>query len=349
MIRVGVVGLGLMGQKRVASILQDSSNCELVAVCDIQRQRAEDFSRRYGIRGYDAWEEMLSQENLDALVVSTFNAAAPAICLGGLEKKAHLFCEKPLGRNSKEAATIYRLARKNGLVLKVGFTLRFHPAIETAWKSVQAGELGRLLFCRCIYGHGGRPGYEKEWRASRELAGGGELLDQGVHVIDLLRWFIGDIAEVYGLSETLYWKMEVEDNAFALLRSASGPLALVHTSWTQWKNKFIFELYGENGYIYVEGLGGSYGPEKLVRGQKKGSIPEEKRTYFRRPEQAFSREWKEFVAAIKEKRQPLGSGWDGFMANLVVEALYHSTQERKPVALPAEKQLWLALNHDIDI
>lgn len=347
MIRVGVVGLGLMGQKRVASILQSQADCELAAVCDLQLDKAQALSQKCGVRSYESWEAMLAQERLDALVVSTHNAAAAAVCLGGLEKGVHVFCEKPLGRNSKEAAMIYRLARKKHLILKVGFTLRFHPAIAVAWQSVQGKELGRPLFCRCVYGHGGRSGYEKEWRACRELAGGGELLDQGVHVIDLFRWFLGDIAEVYGYIDTLYWKMEVEDNAFALFRTFSGPPASMHTSWSQWKNKFIFELYGEKGYITVEGLGGSYGPEKLVTGLKKGEFPEEKVFFYSQSEQAFQKEWGEFVAAIKERRQPLASGWDGFMANLVVEAIYRSAQEKKPVVLPAEKQLWQTVNNEI--
>jgi predicted dehydrogenase len=121
---------------------------------------------------------------------------------------------------------------------------------------------------RCIYGHGGRPGYEKEWRASKEICGGGELLDQGVHVVDLFRWFLGEFEEAVGYTQTWFWPMEVEDNAFAVFRTSTGRTAMMHTSWTQWKNRFTFEIFGQAGYLIVEGLGGSYGVEKLIVGSR---------------------------------------------------------------------------------
>src|SRR4030042_4857738 len=111
--------------------------------------------------------------------------------------------------------------------------------------------------------------YEIEWRAAKELSGGGELLDQGIHVADLFRWFLGELEVVYGNTPTYFWNMEVEDNAFALFKTSIGQTALMHTSWTQWKNRFTFEIFGEAGYLIVEGLGGSYGTETLRIGKRK--------------------------------------------------------------------------------
>jgi predicted dehydrogenase len=161
-----------------------------------------------------------------------------------------------------------KAARTNGVILKTGFNHRHHPAIFEAHALLSEGAIGQVYYARCIYGHGGRPGYEKEWRAGKDISGGGELLDQGVHVVDLFRWFLGDFEEAVGYTQTCYWPMEVEDNAFAIFRTSGGRTAMMHTSWTQWKNRFTFEVYGEAGYLIVEGLGGSYGTEKLIIGRR---------------------------------------------------------------------------------
>lgn len=342
--KVAIVGLGLMGQKRINCVLARPEKVELISVCDIKEELAKEIAMKTGAYAYTDWQKMLTSEKPDILIISVPNALAFPICLTALEKKIQVFCEKPLGRTSKEAACLYRLAQCHNLILKVGFSLRYHPAIEEAWKMVQAGEIGQLLFARAVYGHGGRQGYEKEWRASPELAGGGELLDQGVHLLDLFRWFFGEITDVYGCISTLFWKMPVEDNAFCLLRTFHGKLLMMHTSWTQWKNKFLFEIFGEKGYLIIEGLGGNYGEEELTIGLKKDSIPEEKNFTFPHPESAFQREWDDFLQAIEEKREVQGSGWDGFMANFIAEAIYESHREKKPIFLPREDQLKQAVS-----
>lgn len=344
---VAIVGLGLMGQKRISAILSQPKKAEIISLCDIDEEKTKKVAEQVGAKAYINWEEMLASEKPDILVVSVPNALAFQICQSALKKGIHIFCEKPLGKNSKEAACLYLLARSQNLILKVGFSLRFHPAIEQAWEKFQAGEIGQFLFARAIYGHGGRPGYEKEWRAFPELAGGGELLDQGVHLIDLFRWFFGEISEVYGYTSTSFWKTSVEDNAFCLLKTFNGQCLMMHASWTQWKNKFNFEVFGEKGYIIIDGLGGNYGEEKLIYGRKKESIPEEKKFVFSHPEMAFQREWDEFLQAIEEKREVCGSGWDGFMANFIAEAIYESSREKKPVYLPRESELKQSLTQSL--
>jgi predicted dehydrogenase len=260
-----------------------------------------------------------------------------------LSNNKNVLCEKPLGMNKKEAEEIYSMAKREKKILKTGFNHRHHPAIHLAKKLAESNEIGKVYFIRCIYGHGGRPGYEKEWRASRDLCGGGELLDQGVHAVDLFRWFLGEFNEAYGQINTFYWNMEVEDNAFAMFKTKSGQVAVMHTSWTQWKNKFLFEVFGENGYIIVDGLGGSYGTETLKIGKRKienenlksylGGPPDEKIIKYPGPDTSWVEEWKEFVSAIKENREPLGSGYDGLMANKMIEAVYRSAKLNKPVKI----------------
>ena len=176
---------------------------------------------------------------------------------------------------------------------------------------------------------------EKEWRASKDLCGGGELLDQGVHVIDLIRWFGGEITELSGNVETKFWQMEVEDNAYVIGRTEKGVTAFFQVSWTNWKNIFLFEVYGTDGYLKINGLGGSYGTESLEFGMRKreGGRPDVEVTEFPPEDISWKEEWKEFKCAISENRAPIGDGLDGLKANQVIEAIYRSSKEKRAVSL----------------
>jgi predicted dehydrogenase len=174
---------------------------------------------------------------------------------------------------------------------------------------------------------------EREWRASPDLCGGGELLDQGVHLIDLIQWFGGAIEEVYGRVETRVWPMEVEDNAFAIVKTGKGVTASFHASWTNWKNIFSFEVFGDKGYLRIAGLGGSYGPETLEFGKRKkeGGVPDISRDEFPPEDVSWKAEWEEFTSAVREKREPIGSGADGLRANRVIASLYESARTGRTV------------------
>jgi predicted dehydrogenase len=258
------------------------------------------------------------------------------VSAAALEAGKHVLCEKPLGRSAAEARLAVEAAQTHRRVLKTGFNHRHHPAIAEARRRVDAGELGPLFLARCRYGHGGRPGYDREWRADRELAGGGELLDQGVHALDLFRWFLGELVEAYGVVATYFWDMApLEDNAFALLRTAGGQTASLHASWTQWKNLFSLELVGRDGYLVVEGLGGSYGEETLRVGRRarEGGPPTETVLRFPGEDLSWQAEWEELVHAIGQGQEPLGSGQDGWMALRLVEAIYESSRSGRVVQL----------------
>jgi len=220
-------------------------------------------------------------------------------------------------------------------ILKTGFNHRFHPAVWKAKELIDSGKIGKVFNIRARYGHGGRAGMEKEWRASKDLCGGGELLDQGVHIIDLIRWFGGEISEVYGSVGTKFWDMEVEDNAFVILKSINNVTSSFHVSWTNWKNIFSFEIFGTDGYLKIEGLGGSYGPETLEIGirKKEGGRPEIEFLEFKSEDISWEMEWNEFKSAISENRQVIGSGYDGLKANEVINAIYISNKKKKVVYL----------------
>jgi len=339
--KVGIVGCGLIGRRR-AHVVDASSTEELCIVVDVNESRARDLATEVGCLATRDWQEIVTGDDVDVIVVSTVNKFLMPIALAALEHGKHVLCEKPLGRNHDEARRMVEAARQRDLILKTGFNHRHHPAIWKAHEMCEQGAIGAPLFVRAVYGHGGRPGYDKEWRADADLAGGGELLDQGVHIVDLCRWFLGDMAEVFGMTSTFFWNLgyrpagdeapgagrQLEDNAFALLRTAGGRTAQLHTSWTQWKNRFSFEVYGCDGYVRVDGLGGSYGTETLTIGTRRpeSGPPLEERFEFAGPDLSWQAEWREFVSAIREGRQPLANGEDGLQAMRLIGAIYDSAR-----------------------
>ncbi|MEW5803142.1 MAG: Gfo/Idh/MocA family oxidoreductase [bacterium] len=332
--RVAIIGAGLIGNKRAAAITK-SKKGSVVAVADVNLERSQGLATRFGGDAYQSWEEITGRQDIDVVVIATVNKFLAPIAVSFLERGKHVLCEKPLGRNTIEAGLIVEAARKNAVKLKTGFNHRHHPAIARGRQIVAEGRIGEVCFLRCRYGHGGRPGYDREWRADKDLCGGGELLDQGVHVVDLFRWFTGDFHEVFGSLPTYVWNMQVEDNAFALFKTHKGQIASLHTSWTQWKNIFSFEVFGRDGYVIIEGLGGSYGRETLKAGRRKpeGGAPEEQVIEFPPEDISWEEEWKEFLRAIEENREPEGSGWDGYQANRMLDAVYESARLARPVNL----------------
>lgn len=326
--RVGLVGCGLMGRRR-AEVVRRSAGDELVVVTDVDEVRAASVAGEMGCLTTTDWQEVVARDDVDAVIVSTPNNYLAPITVAALQRGKHALCEKPLGRNLSEAQEMVAAARRSGRMLKTGFNHRHHPAVWKAHQLYTDRAIGEPMFVRCVYGHGGRPGYESEWRGDPDLAGGGELLDQGVHTMDLCRWFLGEFSEVFGRTATCFWPVHpLEDNAFALLWTASGRLASLHTSWTQWRNRFDFEVYGRDGFLRVEGLGGSYGTERLTLGRRRpqSGPPEETTWEFPDPDPSWHAEWAEFTAAIREGRRPIGDGEDGLQAMRLIDAIYTSAR-----------------------
>ncbi len=333
MLRVGIVGAGRIGAKRAREIARSMD--KLIAVADQNPHRARALAREYGCRAEVNWEALLTARDIDAVVVATTHKWLAPIATRALEAGKHVLCEKPLAMTANEAEALVAVAEHTGLKLKTGFNHRHHPALWEAHALNQAGHIGRLLLIRCRYGHGGRAGYEQEWRANPDESGGGELLDQGIHAFDLFRWFGGEFNEVYAAIERAFWPMAVEDNAFCILRTAAGQIATLHASWTQWKNLFSFEVFGEQGYLIIEGLGDSYGRGRLVIGRRPLNFgaPIEEQIEYAEEDSSWTREWEEFTSAIREDRQPLADGFDGWQALRLVDAAYESARMRCAISL----------------
>ena len=322
------MGAGLIGARR-AALVTSAEGAVLRCVADVDAARAAAVADPLGATATARWEDVVEDPAVTAVVVATPNKVATQVALAAADRGKHLLCEKPLGRNLQEAAAIVAAAERAGIVLKTGFNHRHHPAVWRAHEVVATGGIGEPLFLRCTYGHGGRPGYDREWRGNADLAGGGELLDQGVHVMDLARWFLGEFDEATGFTPRWFWDIEpLEDNGFALLRTAGGQVASIHTSWTQWRNRFSFEVFGRAGYVRIEGLGGSYGVESLIEGRRRpeSGPPAEQRTEYPGPDDSWRLEWLEFVGAIRERRPVLADGIDGREALRLIDAVYRAAR-----------------------
>lgn len=331
---VGVVGCGLIGRRRaVEASRHDATRCVAVADVDVSvaSKLAEDVGARVGLD----WHDIVAADDVDVVCVATPNGLLAEISIAALGAGKHVLLEKPMGRDVREARAIAAAAVAAGRQVKIGFNHRYHPAIARAHQESASGTIGSVINARARYGHGGRPGYEREWRGSLELAGGGELTDQGVHVADLLHWFVGVPDNVFAATQTAVWPLgELEDNAFAILRYTGCRLASFHTSWTQWKNLFSLEVFGDRGSLVVEGLGGSYGDETLTIAHRamEGGVPRMERLVFDGPDLSWRDEWADFVAGIIDKRPYLGGPSDGIVAMETLAALYRSAKSGLPEA-----------------
>jgi predicted dehydrogenase len=216
------------------------------------------------------------------------------------------------------------MTEQRNVLVRVGFNHRYHPALSKAKDLCESGAVGELMYARGRYGHGGRVGYETEWRADKQLSGGGELIDQGVHLIDLARWFLGDFVSIEGFATTYYWDMPVEDNGFMLLRTATGQTAFLHASCTEWKNLFSFEIVGRTGKLHIEGLGGSYGTERLAYYRMLPQMGPPETIIWEYPigDVSWQSELAEFIDDIRLGRQPSVSLYDAQAALRVVEHIY---------------------------
>lgn len=333
-IRVGIIGTGLQGGRR-APVLKQFPNTDLVMIANDTPEPARRLAKTLGCEATTRWQDIIERQDIDAVIVCTPPNLHAEMSIAAAKTGKHVLCEKPLARTVKEAEDMIAVARANGVTLKCGFNHRHHPGINKAKEWIDAGTIGELNFIRCAYGIGGRPGYEKEWRADPQKVSGGQLMEQGIHAIDLFRWFLGEFSEVTGFTSTRAWNIApLEDNAFALFRTAKGQIASLHSSLTQWKNLFNMEIFGQDGYIIIDGLGGGYGTEKVTLGKKVFFEPfKAETTEFRGGDTSWADEWKEFVTAIAEKREPLGNGSDGLEALKLVNAVYHSAQTGNTVNL----------------
>ena len=324
-----IIGCGLIGKKRLAGLPAGS---KLAVACDTNLARAEELVKlAQNGRAVADFKQAVADPQVDAVIVATINSALAEVSAAAIRAGKHVIVEKPAGISVKQIDELISLAEKHGVCVRVGFNHRYHPACLKALELFRGGALGPMMFVRGRYGQGGRIGYEKEWRADPKLSGGGELMDQGVHLIDLAGIFLGGFKTVEGHATTYFWKMPVDDNAFLSLRNAAGNTAWLHVSCSEWKNLFSLEIYGRDAKLHWEGLGGSYGIERLTFYKMLPQMgPPDTTIYeFPRGDESWKIEMVEFEEDIKLKRTPMPGLKEAKAALVVVEKIYERAKRSK--------------------
>jgi predicted dehydrogenase len=323
-LRVAIAGCGLIGHKRARAL---GPQDELAGCFDIVPEIAEAHAAEHGTTAYPTLEALLDQR-ADVVVVAVTHDQLAGLAVAALEAGSHVLVEKPAGIGVADVDRVRAAADAAQKLVKVGFNHRFHPGISKAITEARSGRYGEVMSMRARYGHGGRIGYDREWRADPAKSGGGELIDQGMHLLDLSHWLHGELPLHSALTRTQYWDAPVDDNAVIVLgeeRNTTAPWTLFHVSWTEWKNTFSMEIYCRTAKFQVDGLFGSYGPERLT-------------SYFMKPElgppdtavdefaadRSWELEWEHFAGAITsgDGRPLLGDLESAHYAWTCVEAAY---------------------------
>lgn len=263
-LRVGIAGFGVIGKKR-KTFIDQHPKMRVVAVCDKNILTAH---QEEGISYFDNYKELISYD-IDVLFVCMSNDMASKVTIAGLKQNLHVFCEKPPGRSVQEIKEVINIENKHpSLKLMYGFNHRYHDSVQEALKILESGTLGKIINLRGVYGKGKLITFNQpSWRTKREIAGGGVLLDQGIHMVDLFRLFAGEFKEVSSFISNDFWQHNVEDNAYAIMRNEEGVIGMLNSSATQWRHRFNLDINLEGGSLILGGLltgTRSYGAETLT-------------------------------------------------------------------------------------
>jgi predicted dehydrogenase len=329
LLKAGIIGYGKVGKIR-GKCIEDHPKLELIGICDTDLEICKNSGRIY----YTDYKRLLDKCP-DIVFICTYNCYIPGIAIEAISRGIHVFSEKPPGRTLEDVNTIYNTAKKNpNIKVKFGFNHRYHEGIIEAKAIVDSGRFGNVMWMRGIYGKAGGQEYDKNWRNNKDLSGGGILIDQGIHMLDLFRYFSGEYDEVKSFIGHSYWHIEVEDNVFAILRnSKTGQTAMIHSSATQWRHKFLLEIYMEKGYLEIDGILSStktYGREtlKIARCifEENGyplPNPQENITYYDQ-DNSWADEINDFVECILDDK-PISNGGveDAMKVMDLVQKIYH--------------------------
>ncbi|WP_108869574.1 Gfo/Idh/MocA family protein [Aquimarina aquimarini] len=327
MIKIGIAGYGKIGRVR-ANEIKKNQHAELVSVYDINKP--DDLNEN--IKFHESFDQLL-EEDIDAVFICAFNNVLAEYTVKAIKAGKHVFCEKPPARTSKELKAVIEIEKKSDVHLKYGFNHRYHYSVMEAKKIIDSGKMGKLLWLRGVYGKAGSIDYDKNWRNYKEYSGGGILIDQGIHMLDLMRYFSNqNFKNINSFVTTSYWNIKAEDNAFVIMQSEEKVTAMMHSSATQWKHKFLLEMCFEEGYINLDGILSntrSYAPEKLVVGRREFEDitfamgkPKENITWFEN-DNSWTLEVEEFIDAVLGKSEiKNGTSKDALETLSLVEEIY---------------------------
>jgi len=328
-LKVGLAGYGVVGKRRLECVKRHPE-MEIVAVCD---QVLSENTVVDGVHYYKDYNYLLKEEDLDILIVCVTNDIAAEVTVAGLESGLHVFCEKPPGRNVSDVAHVAEVSKKYPQQkLMYGFNHRYHDSIVEALRIIKSNILGDVINLRGVYGKSQLITFNQpDWRTKRDIAGGGVLLDQGIHMVDLMRLFAGEFIDVYSFIENSHWNYDVEDNAYALMRTECGKVAMLNSSATQWRHRFHLDINLEKGSLILGGLlsgSKSYGAETLTvvsaNPENDKGDPKEVTTRYN-TDPSWYAEIKEFADCILNNRKiTSGTAYDALQTMKLVYKIYHS-------------------------
>lgn len=324
-----IVGCGKQGVRRIDAICKIPDEGYLACVVDTNKEKAMEIGKQFNCDYYIELNNAITRNDVNCVIVATPNKFHAPITIAALENKKHVLCEKPLARNPTEAKEMVNAASKNGVFLKTGSNHRYFPNVLKARELIDKNAIGKLLFLRAWIGHeGGR--LKDTWFWNKVIAGGGTFLDNGCHLLDITRWFLGEINECVGYAQTNYWPIEIEDNAFGLFKTREGKIAFIQASWTQWSGYMYMEIYGTEGYIFVD----CRFCNKTIYGLKDQLV--QVFDFSFQPQQSYDLEIRHFIKYIKESKQPLPSGYDGMRVVQMTHAIYESSKSGSRIKVPPE-------------
>ena len=333
--KIGIIGSGLQCRRRIES-LSDSMDDEIILVAGINRESLDLVSTKYGIQTTLNVEEVFLDNRIDAVIVCTPPNSHLKYLSMALEQKKKILVEKPISQTSEE---LVALREKFGLDLdryiRCGFNHRFHPGIQKMRVLLDSGLIGTPIFARAVYGICARDDYPKEWRANPSFAAGGQFIEQGSHLIDLFNWLIGSPISIYcKTSNLIFQNQPLDDGGMAILGFKNGMTAQMHTTLGQWHNKFEFEIFGDSGFLRVEGLGNTYGTEKLIHGKRDQSAPFNQEVFeFRSIDKSWRAEWESFKLSFESEAEDIAKFKDGLFAMQVAEAGYKSSKSGSEIKI----------------
>tara|TARA_B100000212_G_scaffold339494_1_gene318069 strand:- start:7714 stop:8700 length:987 start_codon:yes stop_codon:yes gene_type:complete len=321
-LNVGILGFGYMGEIR-KNFLDSDPSFNVKSIFHIEKISG-DFEY------VDNIDAIIYDENIDVIFVCLPNFLIKSAVIKSLETGKHVFAEKPPGISSEEVEKMIEAEKRSRKILKFGFNHRWHPAIMKAKDLVDSNELGKILWMRGRYGKSVEPEFDKGWRSKKEFAGGGILMDQGIHMLDLLLYFAGDFENAKAYASNLYWKGDIEDNVFAIMRNTKGQVASLHSTMTQWRYLFALEIFLSKGYIVINGLlskSGRYGQEKLSYGLNESPSPmavhSEMQSITFNTDLSWKFEIDEFLNAINSGESvKIGNSQDALKLMELIEKIY---------------------------
>ncbi len=326
MIKVGVIGVGSFGEKR-ATAIKSSTSGELVGLADADFERAKIVSRKLEVPYYRV-EELLGKKEIEVILVCVPNKYHMPLTVRALEAGKHVLCEKPFARTTAEASSMVEAAKRAGRFLKTGSNHRYFLSVQKAYEIFKQGAIGEIISFNGRIGNNGER-LKNSWFWDKEISGGGTLLDNGCHLLDIARWFMGDFTEAVGMTTNLYWKdCPVEDTATGVFLTKDGKMATINSSWRQLSGYFHFEVNGKDGYITVDGRFDTHGGDNLYWQSLKGERIIHSFNYDQVPPKSYEMELEEFFSNLEKGTEPQPSGRDGLEVIKMVEAIYKSNSRK---------------------